>query len=273
MSYRLVDMVLNSPLTDATEVAVLIALASHADKYCSCYPSIERICNLSRRKERAVQGAIKSLAERGVISVKTGGGRGGASFYTIHPSALKPADDAGIKPEKPRRKCGVRKTETPQQMPKTPHLLRENPAADAPEPISEPVKNRSIGAREDFSVFELVGQLTHALGFDHHATIPKYWITPDAPMIVGRWLIDLGLTPDEIIFVATQNARAHGEPAKGPKTLNKPMQDYAGAKNAPRLEPTKGTEHDRPFARDRQSAAATDALHRRIMAAASGGQA
>lgn len=148
MSYRLVEMVLGSSITDATETAVLIALASHADKYCSCFPSIQRLCQLSRYKERAVQGAVKRLAERGVISVRTGGGRGGASFYTIHPNALNPAANAPINADKPRSKCAVVKEETPQQMRETPHLTTENPAANAPEPVIEPVKNPAVREAE-----------------------------------------------------------------------------------------------------------------------------
>lgn len=147
MGYRLVEMVLNSGVTDPTEAAVLIALAHHADKFCSCFPSIARICQLSRYKERAVQQAIKRLSARGVISVKTGGGRGGASFYTIHPAALNPAADAPFSSDKPRAKCGDTDPKTPQQMRETPHLMRENPAADAPEPVIEPVKNQLGCAR------------------------------------------------------------------------------------------------------------------------------
>ena len=155
MNYRLVEMVLGSSITDATETAVLIALAFHADKYCSCFPSIQRLCQLSRYKERAVQGAVKRLAERGVISVRTGGGRGGASFYTIHPNALNPAANAPINADKPRSKCAVVKEETPQQMRETPqqmretpHLTTENPAANAPEHVIEPVKNPAVREAE-----------------------------------------------------------------------------------------------------------------------------
>ncbi|MBM3606571.1 MAG: helix-turn-helix domain-containing protein, partial [Alphaproteobacteria bacterium] len=140
MSYRHVEMVLNSSISDPTEAAVMIALASHADQYFSCYPSIARLCQLSRYKERAVQNAIKRLQERGVIIVKQGGGRGGASFYTIVPAALNPAADAPISGPKPRTRNTVSDTETPHLIPETPHLMRENPAADAPEPIQEPIQ-------------------------------------------------------------------------------------------------------------------------------------
>lgn len=119
MGYKHVDSVLASAITDPTEIAVLIALASHADKQWSCYPSIARICRLSRYKERAVQSAIKRLKARGVLVVRTGGGRGGASHYTIIPSTLYPAANAPFQEEKPRSryvKPRSKCAKTPQQV-------------------------------------------------------------------------------------------------------------------------------------------------------------
>lgn len=94
--------------------------------------------------------------------------------------------------------------------------------ADAEKPISE----------------GLIPRLTHALGFDHHGHIPKYWITPEAGMIVGRWRADLGLTDDEIVAVALGSAKAHNGPANGPKILNEAMSRYAAEKAAPPLRPS-----------------------------------
>lgn len=118
----------------------------------------------------------------------------------------------------------------------------------------------------------LIGQITHALGFDHHGMVPKYWMASDAPVIVQRWVTDLGLTADEVLTVATQNMRAHGSPANGPKTLTRHMQDYAAAKQAPRLEPTPQKDHSnvtvlKPSYQDRRAAAADDAFVKRIRAA------
>ncbi|TJZ85815.1 helix-turn-helix domain-containing protein [Paracoccus hibiscisoli] len=280
MSYRLVDMVLESSLTDATETAVMIALASHADKYCSCYPSIARLAKLSRYKDRAVQSALKRLSARGVISVKVGGGRGGASFYTINPAALKPAADAPFQPEnpaadapflgkKPRSRNTVSDDKTPHLKPETPHLTTENPAADAPEPVIEPIKKKQPPPESPAQLvdFQLVPKLTQALGFDLHGVIPKYWITPDAALIAARWQTDLGLTAEEVIHVAVQSMKVHGTPAEGPKALVRAMQDYAAAKNAPPLEPTQGGHHAQgrqPARPDRGAAAADDALRDRI---------
>ena len=90
---------------------------------------------------------------------------------------------------------------------------------------------------------DLIWRILHALGFDRGQTLPKWWISPDAQMIVARWQTDLGLTPDEICQVAAANHRQHGEPARGPITLNRPMEDYAGAKRAPPLHPSPAKGH------------------------------
>lgn len=80
-------------------------------------------------------------------------------------------------------------------------------------------------------------RILHALGFDRGQMIPKFWMSPDAPLIIGRWQTDLGLTDGEIVEVAKQNSIQHGEPARGPKILVPAMQAYAAAKNAPPLQP------------------------------------
>lgn len=88
----------------------------------------------------------------------------------------------------------------------------------------------------------LIPKLTHALGFDLHGQVPKYWVTPEAGMIVGRWRSDLGLTDDEIVAVAVGSAKAHNGPANGPKVLNQAMARYAAEKSAPPLQPSSSTQ-------------------------------
>lgn len=85
----------------------------------------------------------------------------------------------------------------------------------------------------------LVSQIADALGFNdpNGSGWPKYWVSADAQIIASRWITDLGLTAAEVIQVAVSNARAHGAPANGPKTLNRPMQEFAAAKAAPPLAP------------------------------------
>lgn len=84
----------------------------------------------------------------------------------------------------------------------------------------------------------LVGQLTHALGFDHGGSCPPHWITPDAALIVSRWKTDLGLTDAEIVDVAVGSSRAYGSPVRRPSVLNEAMARYAAQKAAPPLTPS-----------------------------------
>lgn len=235
MSFRLVEMVLESSIEDATEVAVMIALASHADKFFSCYPSITRLCKLSRYKERAVQGAIKRLAERGVITVKTGGGRGGASFYTINPASLKPAVDAPFSGDKPRSKCAVSKAETPQQMRETPHLTTENPAADADEPVIEPVKNHAARGEEgqhDDRILNLRAGIIQAMGLtgselNTSGTFVVRSMSPaDLQLSLEVWSKD-GLTDQQII--AAVNAKMQAERERDRAFLPKSVRFFDGA--------------------------------------------
>lgn len=121
----------------------------------------------------------------------------------------------------------------------------DKPRVKAPYPLPSslsPTEEEGGGgnAREPEPEDGLIWSILHALGFDRGQTIPKYWIAPDASLIVTRWQTDLGLSEDEIIQIAKANAVQHGEAAKGPKTLNRAMADYAAAKSAPPMQPTAG---------------------------------
>ena len=208
MSYSLVDLVLKSSVTDPTEAAVLVALASFADEYCSCYPSTQALCERSRYKDRAVQGAVKRLEARGILSVKIGRGRGGANFYTIHPSALKPAADAGINDDKTRSKRGYKGEENPHLTTLKPASDDIKPAADADEYVKEPVRNQSTTAREA-SRQDVVGDETQSrikrrnevlslMGLDGSGVTPRgrFTGTTNDQQEIPKW-DDLGLSHAE----------------------------------------------------------------------------
>ncbi|QBX34608.1 DUF1376 domain-containing protein [Paracoccus liaowanqingii] len=122
----------------------------------------------------------------------------------------------------------------PSQQPNNLHKESSSSSSSAREADGPPEKAADgLPEREG-----IIPRLTHALGFDHHGQIPKYWITTEAGMIVSRWRTDLALTDDEIVTVAKDSARAHGSPAKGPKVLNEAMAGYAAEKRAPPLRPS-----------------------------------
>lgn len=155
----------------------------------------------------------------------------------------KTPDEWGVKP---RSRCTPHEMHPAADAPQTPQQMRANPAADAPEPsgtIIEPSRGgEEEGARATAgkrqSSQSLVAKMADALGFNDPAGSgwPKYWISADAALIASRWITDLGLTEAEVVEVAVANARQHGSPANGPKTLNRHMQDFAAAKSAPPLE-------------------------------------
>lgn len=242
VSIRLMSAVFESETLGPTERLIMLALADHADDEGRCYPSTPRLCQRTGLGERAVQTNLKRLQAQGYISIIPNGGPKGVNLFFIRatpaadapPQQMRPRTkrDPAANAATPRSKCAV----PPQQM-------RPEPSGTIIEPSEE---KEEEGARAVVADLSLLSRLTHALGFDHHGIVPKYWASPDAVLIVARWQTDLGLTPDEILHVATGNAKAHGSPANGPKTLTRHMQGYAAAKNAPRLEPTKGTAHDLP---------------------------
>ena len=249
-----------------TERLIMLALADHADDEGRCYPAMDRLCQRTGLSERAVQTNVRKLVALGYVTIVPGGGRGHANLYFI---SANPASDAPNSPVNPALRAPIgaknpaRETPflttnpaSPALNPASPAL---NPAGDAPEPSLTVIEPSNVGggsAGASASVCDpsgsptdpapgldrppapgLVGRLTHALGFDHHGIVPKYWVTPDAHLIVGRWQTDLRLTPEEILAVAVGNMRAHGSPAHGPKILTRHMADYAAARDAP-LTPT-----------------------------------
>ncbi|MDK3016531.1 helix-turn-helix domain-containing protein [Pseudodonghicola flavimaris] len=228
-----------------TERLIMLALADHADDEGRCYPSIARLRQRTGLSERAVQTNLRKLVEQGYVRIVPGGGKGNSNLYFVsaNPAVGAPFDGGNPAANAPRRKC------TPAAgAPQTPQEMRANPAADAPEPsgtikgtVTEAAdacaRGRS-GSRTGPSdgpvsvqpAPDMVQRLTHALGFDVAGIVPRYWATPDAIVIVGKWQTDLGLTPEEIIEVAVGNMRAHGAAANGPKVLTRHMQGFAAAK-------------------------------------------
>lgn len=268
MSYSLVDMVLKSSVTDPTEVAVLVALASFADKYCSCYPSVQSLCDRSRYKERAVQGAVRRLEERGILSVKIGRGRGGANFYTLHPSTLKPAADAPISDPKTRSKCTPKEAENPHLTTLKPASDDIKPAADAPESVNEPIKEPKscASARETGPevgrVLRMRSALIEAMGLtgselNTSGTFIVQKMSPaDLELSLAVWSKD-GLTDDQII--AAVRSKIQSEQSKNPSFIPRsagffdgPIEDHALRLKRPSSTRIADTQAETPEQRQRR---------------------
>ena len=127
MSVRVMSLVWDRKDLDSTERLVLLSLADHSDDEGTCYPSMRRLCERTSMGERAIQGAIKRLVERGFLAVSYNAGKAGTNVFAI---TMPPAANAPPQQMRPRSKCDT----PPQQM-------RHTPAANAPEPsgtIKEP---------------------------------------------------------------------------------------------------------------------------------------
>ena len=72
----------NGPNTTGDRL-VLLAIADHADDSGVAFPSMRRIAEKSCMTERGARGVVRRLEAQGWLSTTVGGGRGGASVYTI----------------------------------------------------------------------------------------------------------------------------------------------------------------------------------------------
>lgn len=273
MGHKVVTLVYSRLIGSPHRKAIVAYMADRAsDDGSGVYCSKGTIALETEIARSTVFKIIKDLVEEGVlIEVGNRPCKNGATvIYDMNLEAI-----SAFPMVKPGKATGpgaglVRGVTSPGAGPHQSGSRTPTSPAPGPKPSLEPPLNQEEeeGARAKPVDLTLISKLTHALGFDHHGQVPRYWMQPDAPLIVARWQSDLGLTSEEVIAVAVGNMRAHGSPANGPKTLTRHMQDFAAAKQAPRLEPTKGNGHVQPSRQDRGAAAQSDATGRAIAFAA-----
>lgn len=89
MSIGLMQAVWSVGPTDATEAAVMLALANFAgDDGGNCFPSIELIAKMARYSTRTVIRAVAALEAAGWVKVERGSGRGLRSQYELNTDRL-----------------------------------------------------------------------------------------------------------------------------------------------------------------------------------------
>ncbi len=142
MSVKIMSVVFDSKSLKPTERLIMLALADHADDEGRCYPSINRLCQRTGLKERAVQTNIRKLEEQGYLRIHEGAGRNGSNLYFVHPTPAADAPPQEMHPAldapPPRIICG------------------SDPAADAPKPsgtIIEPSNKDQSAPDPTFSRF------------------------------------------------------------------------------------------------------------------------
>jgi hypothetical protein len=132
-----------------TPKSVLMSLADNANDQGVCWPSIATICTRTCYTERTVQGAIRWLAEKGLIEVEIRPGR--STLYRVAVAAARLT---------PRNSCGE------QQMRSTPADAARTPAANAPDPRSSRTQNRKEQSRNRQEPPKKDRKARHELGVD-----------------------------------------------------------------------------------------------------------
>lgn len=211
MSIKIMSQVWESDLPP-TERFVMLCLADHADDMAqSCYPSVSRLCKRTGFKQRAVQNAIKSLTEKGYLTVKKNAGQGNANVYVIDAT---PALNAPPQEMHPRIKC------TP-----PPHLMPITPALNAPKP-SRTVKEPSEVNRARAIIAEVIGEDLAGEFLKSRKALRKPLTTEHAAKL---FVAELAKCSDPI--AATNKAilkgwqtvypeKTHGKPSKQAERLN-----------------------------------------------------
>lgn len=83
MSLDVLTAIWRDPPCKGGDLLCLLAIADNADEHGYAWPSVATIARKAAMGERGAQKCIKKLAEMGLISVKSGGGRNKTNAYQI----------------------------------------------------------------------------------------------------------------------------------------------------------------------------------------------
>lgn len=134
MSIRIMTQVWGLNLPDS-EMLILLALADWSSDDGECWPSIAQLVKKTRKSERTIQGAIKSMASAGHLTRNERPGKG--CTYTLHPrSDCTPADTA------PRKRRTPAASAPPQLAPVTPAAAADNTSGHITSPKATPSPKR-----------------------------------------------------------------------------------------------------------------------------------
>jgi hypothetical protein len=171
-----------APVTNKSDLLVLVVLALHADGVGDAFPSVPTIANLSRLSERGVYDALRRLKAAGVISATETPGR--HSVYRIH----TPANGAGV-----------------QTVQGTPAAAAAHPCTACSEPLQlvhpkskEPSRNhhrkKSPGAQDELAKATTASLgIVDKLGAQILSRDPRARIEPRSE----RWLREIRLLQDQ----------------------------------------------------------------------------
>ena len=85
MSFKLVERAFDAPVNDPQAKLVLLAIARHADKRGSCYPSAARLMAVTGLSKASVYRKISYLEKHGFIRVRRrwGTGKNTSNLYNL----------------------------------------------------------------------------------------------------------------------------------------------------------------------------------------------
>jgi len=147
MSIRIMTQVWGLDLPDS-EMLILLALADWSNDDGECWPSIAQLVKKTRKGERTIQGAIKSMARVGHLTRNERPGKG--CTYTLHPrSDCTPAEAA------PRKRRTPAESAPPQPLPVTPAAAADNTSGHITSPKASPSSKRARSTEPKLKPFRM----------------------------------------------------------------------------------------------------------------------
>jgi hypothetical protein len=193
-----------------TDRLVLLALADFCDDAGTCFPSMRRIAQRACMTERGAQKALRRMADAGVISIETGGGRSQCNRYSI---ALNPEQHSvnTVHPE----------PETPNAV----HPLRPKPRTRVHETLNGGSPEPSVTVRS-ISKTDAREKLVAVLGEELTASL-----------ISHRKAIRKPITAEAAAMLATKLGKMRDPPAAVRRSIEN---GWTGVFEDDRQEPTHG---------------------------------
>lgn len=116
---------------------------------------------------------------------------------------------------------------------------RQRNATNGLEPTIREERREEKNDADDCASAREVDQVREAAGVDPAKRLPQQWLDPWVESELGRWRA-LGLSLPEILDVLRAVSAKRGGPPSSPTYFARPMQEAAGAKGRPALQPIEG---------------------------------
>lgn len=201
MSIKVMTYVWDNAPVEGTELLTLLVIADHAsDDGTDSWPGVATIARKTRRSERRVQEAIKSLAKKGLIDVEVNAG-GNAKTpdmyrpnrYTVRMTGVRQTAPLEPKRGEVERETGVRSTapepslKQPSKNKRTDDLWNAMIEACGYEPadITASVRGRMNKALKELREVNATADQIKGAAAAYRKMYPNFTLTPNA--MVSNW--------------------------------------------------------------------------------------